>query len=122
MTYPPTRIEDLAGEELGGVHFVRDYVEFYFDGPVVRALESPILLDGGQERPRFPAPGSRDALCALIGRTLREVEVRDEDVILLRFIDGAEVRVPIGPLGGADPALPEAAHFVRGPNLPLDVW
>jgi hypothetical protein len=26
-------LEDLAGTELSGVCFVRDYVEFHFDGP-----------------------------------------------------------------------------------------
>ena len=122
MSYPPTRIEDLTGEELGGIHFVRDYVELYFDGPVVRALSSPLVRDGGREQPRFPALGSRDALCALIGRTLAAVEVREEDSIVLRFADGAEVWIPVGPLGGADPDMPETAHFVRGPGLPLDVW
>jgi hypothetical protein len=122
VAYPPEHIEDLAGEELGGVHFVRDYVEFYFDGPVVRSLSSPIVRNGGREQARFPAPGSRDGLCALIGLALAEAEVREEEAIYLRFKGGAEVVIPIGPLGGADPELVETAHVVSGSDQPISVW
>ena len=32
----------LIGEQLSAVSFVQDYVEFHFDGPVLRALTNPI--------------------------------------------------------------------------------
>jgi len=52
-------VESLAGEELSAVSFVRDYVEFHFDGPVLRALTNPrVEIDG--ETISFPEPGSRD--------------------------------------------------------------
>jgi hypothetical protein len=121
VMHPAERPEDLAGEELSAVAFVRDYVEFHFDGPVLRALAAPILRDGGAQ-PRFPEAGSRDALCALIGRQVAGVEVDDERAIRLRFEGGAEVEIPVGPLGGAGPARPESAHFVAGTGFPVQVW
>ena len=118
----PKRMEDLVGEELGGVHFVRDYVEFYFDGPIVRSLSDPILYIDGRVQPRFPEPGSRDALCRLIGRELQLVQVKDEESISLGFSGHAKVMIPISEATGRDPSLVEAAHFVPGTNQPISVW
>lgn len=69
-------IEGLAGEVVAGVRFVMDYVELYFDGPILRVLFGPTLVDGEIET-RFPEPGSRDALCGLIGDTVESVSVAD---------------------------------------------
>ena len=42
------RVEDLVGEELAAVAFVRDYVEFHFDGPVLTSLTDPIAVVDGE--------------------------------------------------------------------------
>ena len=53
--HPVQRIGDLVGEELSEVAFVRDYVEFHFDGPVLRALADPEQV--GPEAAHFvPGP------------------------------------------------------------------
>lgn len=39
-------IEGLIGEELNVVSFVMDYVEFHFNGPVLRALTKPTVEVG----------------------------------------------------------------------------
>jgi hypothetical protein len=80
---PGARIENLVAEQLNAVSFVMDYVEFHFNGPVLRALSSPVLDYHGR-RVRFPEPGSRDALCSLIGTEVAAVEVREHDRIALR--------------------------------------
>ncbi len=41
-------IERIVGEQLCAVSFVQDYVEFHFDGPVIRALAAPIVKEDGQ--------------------------------------------------------------------------
>jgi hypothetical protein len=119
--HPAERPEHLTDEELSAVSFVRDYVELHFDGPVLRALCAPVVRDGG-EQPRFPAPGSRDALCALIGRRVARVEVDDEHAIRLEFAGGAELEIPVGRAAVPGCAGPESAHFVPGPNRPTQVW
>jgi hypothetical protein len=107
----------VVGEELNTVSFVMDYVEFGFNGPVLRALTSPIVDIGG-ERPRFPAPGSRDALCDLIGRTVRAVDEREEISLTLELTGGARLTIP---LDYASRVGPEAMHF-HCPGAPLMVW
>ncbi len=111
-------IESLAGELLSGVAFVHDYVEFHFDGRIVRALADPSVSVEGKTY-RFPHEGSRDALCSIIGKTLGRVDVHEGQAIALVFSSGAVIRIP---LGDAERTGPEAAHFVPGKNLPLQIW
>ena len=59
---------------LAGVAFVRDYVELLFDSPILRCYAAPEVMTAGQAV-RFPEPGSRDALCALIGAEVTDVDL-----------------------------------------------
>lgn len=109
---------ELVGEELNAVCFVMDYVEFHFNGPLLRALSNPVL-EKGKERHAFPAPGSRDALCSLIGATVVEVDVRDEVAIEIGLSSGHVLRIPLDQSARIGP---EAAHFLPGVGGPLQVW
>jgi hypothetical protein len=104
---PQIGIGRLVGEELNVVAFVMDYVEFHFNGPVLRALTQPRVVDGGGSS-RFPEPGSRDRLCGLIGKTVATVSVIDDVAIEIAFSDGAQLHVP---LDDASRVGAEAAHF-----------
>ena len=111
-------VESLVGEQLSAVSFVQDYVEFHFDGPVVRALTNPIV-ESPAGRWRFPGAGSRDALCALIARLVQTVEHRADVHLRLDFGDGYRLTVPLDPdsyLG------PEAMHFQSSLTGPVQVW
>jgi hypothetical protein len=111
MSAQPFRVTDLAGEQFTVVAFVMDYVEFHFNGPVLRSLTNPIVqTEAG--RAEFPAPGSRDALCTLIGSTVDVASVHAGDRIEIRT---AENQTLIVPLDEASRRGPEAAHLV-----PLD--
>ena len=109
-------LESLVGLELSAVAFVRDYVEFQFDGPVLRALANPLVRTEG-DKSQFPDPGSRDALCSLIGRAIESVRViwsedsptGDERIEFA--VRDATVVIPLGPERGD---CPEAAHFIPG--------
>jgi len=116
--YPVADPEGLVGEELNGVCFVMDYVEFHFNGPVLRAL-GRVKVRTRLGEAAFPGPGSCEALCELIGAVVREVQIKEDAEIFLSFIDGEELRIS---LAEADRVGPEAAHFVPGPNLPIQVW
>ncbi len=109
-------ISSLAGEELNGVAFVEDYVEFHFNGPVLRALTNPAVHTTAQQW-NFPNAGARDALCSLIGATVESVEVQEQDAIRLRFADGRVLVVPLDELSRVGP---EAATFQAQPiHAPL---
>jgi hypothetical protein len=108
VTFDGDNLNCLVGEELNAVSFVLDYVEFHFNGPVLRALSNPIVQSESM-RGQFPEPGSRDALCALIGAKIAHVNVRQDDRIELRTTRGETLAIPIDQQSrrGA-----EAAQFV----------
>jgi hypothetical protein len=99
-------LEDLIGCELGTVAFVRDYVEFIFDGPVLRSLAPPVVTVGGR-RHEFPQVGSRDVLCELIGRIVEDA-TELSDRLSVSFTGDALVEIP----RYSKDAGPEVAHFV----------
>jgi hypothetical protein len=78
MAYRGDHPAGLVGEQLNTVAFVMDYVEFSFNGPVLRALTGPIVQTG-ELRLRFPEPGSRDALCSLIGSEVVAVTITEDE-------------------------------------------
>ena len=112
----PVPLDALVGQEVNGICFVMDYVEIHFNGPILRALAPPIL-DADHMRWCFPQPGARDALCKLIGRTIRAITVENGVALSCEFESGERLTIPLD----AQAAL-EAAHFVPGPNQPISVW
>jgi hypothetical protein len=111
-------VQDLIGEEISAISFVRDYVEIHFDGPVLRSLSGPTVVESGI-RYAFPESGSRDALCRLIGSTVCALTVDDATALILTTDDGCVVMIP---LDDQHRQWPEAMHFVVRPNGPMQVW
>jgi hypothetical protein len=107
MTRDVRELEDLVGCELSTVAFVRDYVEFLFDGPVLRSLTPPVIIAGGR-RHEFPQAGSRDVLCELIGRVV-ENAVELPDRLSVSFAGGAVVEIP---RSSSKDTLFEVAHLI----------
>jgi len=101
-------IHEIAGAHVDGVNFVADYAEIIVDGAVVRLLLHPVVIAEASGEVAFPGPGSRDALCALIGRRVAEVELH-RDLLLLRFDGSTVVRARIDE---ADERGPESVHYV----------
>ena len=99
---------DLIGEELSAVCMVRDYVEFHFDGPVVRALTNPSGLWHGDQW-RFADPGSTDTLRRYIGLEVTGVDLDAGRHIALEFAHNHRIVIS---LRTEDRTGPEAAHFV----------
>jgi hypothetical protein len=111
--------EDLVGCEVSGVSFVRDYVEVLFDGPVLRGLASPMVREG-ERVARFPEPGSRDALCRLIGRKVELAEDR-HDALVLTVEGPIELTISMDDPGAGY----EAAHFMGmrdGRREGMSIW
>lgn len=84
----------LVGEELAIVSFVRDYVEFHFDGPIWTCFSVPQWADSARTLAPSDA-GHRDALCALIGSTVtaadvgpKELRVEFDAAVLTVRLDG----------------------------------
>jgi len=111
-------LSDLVDEEISAVCFVRDYVEFHFDGPILRSLSNPSVFVDGTEH-YFPNPGSRDALCRVIGSRIRALKLEEHRALKITTTDDCEITIPLDTnnLHG-----PEAMHFVPQLNGPIQVW
>jgi hypothetical protein len=108
----------LVGEELSAICFVMDYVEFHFNGPVLRAIANPVVI-GPTRQWVFPQSGSRDALCSLIGTCLEDLVVEEDVHMSLRFDTGAAIRIP---LDQDNRHLGEAVHLMPGNGQTVLVW
>jgi hypothetical protein len=85
---------DLVGREISAVAFARDGVEFHFGGPVLRSRSDP-KVTVGEAVYCFPKPGSRDALCLVIGTTVQSLSVDEARHIEFTTSNGCRVRLPI---------------------------
>ncbi len=110
-------LDELLGEEVSAVSFVMDYVEIHFHGRILRCIAHPLIRRGAREI-RFPAGGSRDALCELIGSRVARA-VAGAAAIEVDFSSGDRLVIPLGP---NDQRGGEWAHFLSGENKPLAVW
>lgn len=108
----------LIGEEINAVCFVMDYVEVHFNGPILRALANP-TLEFERERHEFPLPGSRDALCSLIGSEAQAFEVEEDLRFRMLTRAGHVLSVPLSQEARVGP---EAAQLFLGEGEPMYVW
>ena len=88
-------MKDLIGRVISAVAFVRDYVEFHFDGPILRSRADPQVAVG-EAVYCFPKPGSRDALCLVIGATVQSLDLDDSRHLEFTTSNGCRVRLPLG--------------------------
>jgi hypothetical protein len=109
----------LVGEELNTVAFVMDYVEFHFNGPRVRALTNPIVHTSRGDV-QFPMPGSRDALCSLIGLAVSEAALKEGNSLTFSFSSGVELIIPLDPDSYIGP---EALHWHPADGIAhMKIW
>lgn len=113
------RPEDLCGEELSAVCFVRDYVELHFDGPVIRAFSTLTVLIQGSTFTSDVSSDWRDRLCGFIGLIVQAVDIDENHSITLTFRDAWSLVISLRVSEGATP---EAAHFVPFPGSSLMIW
>jgi len=88
-------LKDLIGREISAVAFVRDYVEFHFDGPILRSRADPQVAVG-EAVYCFPKPGSRDALCLVIGATVQSLDLDESRHLEFTTSNGCQMRLPLG--------------------------
>lgn len=92
-------VEDIIGEDLSAVTFVRDYLQLDFDGPGLTVL-CPLVVHGPEGMASSGQPGFRDALCGVIGDTVRSVAV-GTDTMVVTF-DRHKLELPFGKSGSPE--------------------
>lgn len=100
----------LETRELSGVTFVRDYLQLQFDGPWLNVYVWPrILTQSGAMEPETQS--YRDALCALIGKSVEEAVEEPKTRLSVRFSDNSVLEIS---LRQGDRSTPEAAMLQEG--------
>jgi hypothetical protein len=108
---------DLMGEEINEISFVMDYVEVHFNGPKLTCFGNPIVEREGR-RSVFPEPGSRDALCNLIGEIPGRIIVVPDQAIILFMNSGCTLSVPLDQRS----AVGRESALLHGVRDTLFVW
>jgi len=85
---------DLIGRKVSAISFVHDGVEFHFEGPVLHSRGDP-QVGIGEAVYSFPKPGSRDALCLLVGATVVSLNFDDPRHLEFTASNGCRVRLPL---------------------------
>lgn len=109
-------ISDIKGKKLSAVCFVHDYVEFHFDGTIIRAFSLPEIIVKNKKISKNDE-GWRDTLCNLISQDVAGIFL-DNDYFRLNLSDGAIVVISLNP----DGFIGEVMHFVPARNAPIQVW
>lgn len=86
-------VPNLVGRRLASIRFMSDVMELDFGGTRISVASMPIVTCGLQKY-RFPEPGSRDALCDLIGARVQRMRTGFADRIELALDNGCELVVP----------------------------
>jgi hypothetical protein len=86
--------EELRGEQLSAVTFVRDYLQLWFDGPGVN-VTSPLTVRTPVSTITSCEPGFRDLLCGQIAKIVVRVERRSGEALVIGFEDGSEMSISL---------------------------
>lgn len=83
-------IPDLNGRTLTSVRFHTGGIQLELSGMRLDLRGNPLIITGLQ-RMRYPEPGSRDALCSLIGDKIDAVRSPSAERIEIHFASGSEL-------------------------------
>ena len=100
-------LDRLLKRDMSAIVFIRDYLQFQFDGPVLTAYVWPVVyisIDGYTAE----QPGYRDHLCGFIGRMVLRVGGKKGAYIDIEFTGDRRLRFS---LAEADQVGPEAMMF-----------
>jgi hypothetical protein len=111
-------LDCLIKRDLAGITFVRDYIQFLFDGPVFNVYTPPsVKTADGIFDPK--KPGYRDALCELIGKSVMATCEEPKARISIQFVGGASIEIS---LKDEDRVCAEAAMLQTGSAADWNVW
>jgi hypothetical protein len=116
-------IKILEKSELSSVVFVRDYLQFVFEGEhnnvILSAFTLPIAIINAVEYKGY-SDGYRDALCSLINKVVKETFAKEGELIKITFEDGDRLEIS---LRQEDYDGPEAAMlYEENVNGQILVW
>ena len=86
--------QQLQGEQLSAVTFVQDYLQLWFDGPVINVTNPLTVQTPGMSITSWQ-PGFRDAICSQIAKTVASVEFVEGEEFVISFSDKSRLSVSL---------------------------
>jgi hypothetical protein len=101
--------DQLIGEDLSGVVFVRDYLQLQFNPPPqVNVYSACVVVLANGATAKFGEEPFANLILSLIGRVVSAVHVVDDQFFRIGFADGSAVEISLRP---GDYHGPEAVGF-----------
>ena len=88
--------ERLKGEELNAVQFIMDYLQIYFNDKWFNCYIWP-SVNINNDAYEYGHIEYRNKLCELIGETVTDVHIIDNDLLVIEFIKGSRIQLNINP-------------------------
>lgn len=82
-------VNELVGEDLSGVTFVRDYLQLQFNPPPMLNVYTPLTVRSGKESATFGESAFPNLLLAQIGKFVKSVELVPDEALDILFEDGS---------------------------------
>lgn len=112
-------LESLENLELAGITFIKDYIQFLFDGPIFNAYTLP-QIRVKNETITSTDLGYRDTLCSLINKkVISAYEDEKEEKIMIGFENDTVISVS---LKDEDRACAEAAMLQLETTGEWNIW
>jgi hypothetical protein len=90
--------DQLVGEDLSGIVFVRDYLQLQFNlPPQINAYSTRVVVSADGRSAAFGDESFANLAIRLIGHFVREVIVDAEQSFRIVFTDGAEIMISLRP-------------------------
>jgi hypothetical protein len=114
-------IKAIESSDLSSVNFIRDYIQFVFEGKKENVILSAFTLpttEVNNKKYHFQTSGWRDALCTLIKKIVSTAIAEEGNAIKITFEDGDVLEIS---LKEEDYDGPEAAMLTND-NGEIMVW
>jgi hypothetical protein len=108
----------LVHRQLCAVTFLKEYMQFDFDGPLFNYYDFPVAVVDGKEFHREDF-GYCDRVCELIGKSVTYIEEIPSDNLTIKFEEGVSICLSLKP---EDRSSVEAAMFQAGSQEGWITW
>jgi hypothetical protein len=89
--------EEMVGEDLSGVTFVRDYLQLQFNPPPLLNAYTPVTVRAAGRIAVFGEPDFANLLVAQISKFVRSVEYREGQSLAIIFDDHSTISISLLP-------------------------
>ena len=101
-------LEELVGEDLSGVTFVRDYLQFEFNPPPTLNAYTPVTIRVGDRMAKFGDESFANLAIGQINKVVRSATIEPKVALRIVFEDSSAIEIS---LRDEDYVGPEAINF-----------